>query len=92
MPDVFIWYHADEQREDALLNWLDLVHDQADVRGKLFIRKDSDGDQSKTTFMETYNNISTASINRIEKLASNQNLFNDIHRQCERFVEITSGE
>jgi len=89
MPDAFIWYHADENHEAELLNWLELVHDQADVRGKLFVRKDSDGDQSKTTFMETYTAVSTATINRIEKLAANQTLFNDLQRQCESFVEVT---
>jgi len=89
MPDAFIWYHANESHKAELLNWLELVHDQADVHGKLFIRKDSHGDQSKATFMETYTDVSTATINRIEKLAANQALFNDIQRQCESFVEVT---
>jgi len=89
MPDAFIWYHANENHEVELLNWLELVHDQADVRGKLFVRKDSDGDQTKATFMESYTDVSSATIKRIEKLAANQSLFDDISRQCESFVEIT---
>jgi len=86
MPDAFIWYHADENMEPALVEWLDQVKENADVRGKLFIRKEKD----KTTFMETYTDVSRATINRIETLASNQPLFKCIHRQCESFVEITS--
>ncbi|MBN4077163.1 hypothetical protein JYT48_02710 [Mariprofundus ferrooxydans] len=89
MPDAFIWYKANENNETDFLHWLDLVHEQADVRAKLFIRKDTDGDQSKATFMETYSDVSSATINRIEKLAANQPLFNDIQRQCESFVKIT---
>jgi len=87
MPDAFIWYHADERMEPALVDWLVTVEEQADVRGKLFIRKEQD----KTTFMETYTDVSRATINRIEKLASNQPLFKDIHRQCESFVEVSNS-
>jgi len=86
MPDAFVWYHTDENKEPELLHWLDKVHEQADVHGKLFIRKEQD----KTTFMEAYNNVSTATINRIEKMAANQVLFQDIHRQCESFVEVSN--
>ena len=85
MPDTFIWYHANENMEPKLLEWLKKVEEKADVRGQLFIRKESE----KTTFMETYKNVSRATINRIEKMAAGQPIFNDIHRQCESFVEIT---
>jgi len=84
MPDAFIWYHADEQREPELLDWLDAVEQQAGVRGKLLIRKADDN----TTFMETYADVSSATIRRIEKLADQQALFKDIDRRCESFVEI----
>jgi len=86
MPDAFIWYRTDEDKEPELLHWLAQVHQEADVEGKLFIRKESD----QTTFMEAYTNVSTATINRIEKLADKQPLFKDIHRQCESFVEVTN--
>jgi len=85
MPDAFIWYHADANKEPELLHWLELVHQQADVRGNLFIRND----EQKTTFMETYNDVSSATIKRIEKLAATYSLFEDIHRQCESFIKIT---
>ncbi len=87
MPDAFIWYHANENIEPELLDWLAQVEEKADVRGKLFIRKEDD----KTTFMETYTNVSRATINRIEKMAASQPIFNDIHRQCESFVEVSNG-
>ncbi|MDQ6996176.1 MAG: hypothetical protein Q9M82_01795 [Mariprofundus sp.] len=86
MPEAFIWYHADENMEPAFIEWLEQVEEQADVRGKLFIRKEND----KTTFLETYTDVSRATINRIEKMAVAQPIFNDIHRQCESFVEVTS--
>lgn len=87
MPNAFIWYHADENIEPELLQWLSQVEEKADVRGKLFIRKEND----KSTFMETYTDVSRATINRIEKLAANHPLFKGIHRQCESFVEITNS-
>jgi len=84
MPDAFIWYHANEKQEPELLNWLDQVEQQAGVRGKLFIRKADD----KTTFMETYADVSSATISRIEKLAAKYVLFDTIERRCESFVAI----
>jgi len=88
MPDAFIWYHADENHEPELLNWLDAVEQQAGVRGKLYIRKASEIANDKTTFMETYCDVSSATIKRIEKLATKQSLFKAIDRRCESFVEI----
>ncbi len=88
MPDAFIWYHADAQREAELLNWLDQVEQQAGVRGKLFLRKANDDEHDHTTFMETYSDVSRATINRIEKLAGSASMFADIDRHCESFVEI----
>jgi len=85
MPDVFIWYHADEKQESDLLNWLYIVEQKAGVRGKLFIRKAKDN----TTFMETYSDVSRATIDRIKKLAASTPLFENIDRRCESFVEIT---
>jgi len=84
MPDAFIWYHADESLEPELLNWITRVEEQAGVRGKLLVRIEN----NETTFMETYSNISRATINRIEKLANAQPVFDGINRRCENFVEI----
>jgi len=74
MPDVFIWYETDEEMEPALLDWMGHVESEADVRGALYIRKE-DG---KTTFMEAYHHVTTATINRIERLAAQQKIFEDI--------------
>jgi len=86
MPDAFIWYHADEKRESELLNWLDIVEQQAGVRGKLLVRIEKD----KTTFMETYADVSRPTIDRIEKLAASSPVFQGIDRRCESFIQITS--
>jgi len=89
MPDAFIWYHSNANIEPELLSWIEQVEDTAGVRGKLFIRKDGQGDNDIITFMETYADVSRATINRIEKLAAKQPLFKDINRRCESFVEIS---
>ncbi|PIP02032.1 MAG: hypothetical protein COW18_11955 [Zetaproteobacteria bacterium CG12_big_fil_rev_8_21_14_0_65_54_13] len=85
MPDAFIWYHADDTQEPALLKWLDEVEASAGVRGKLYLRKQDD----KTTFMEAYTEVSAATIRRIERLAKKQPVFEHIARRCESFIEIT---
>jgi len=86
MPDAFIWYHADKKQESELLEWVAHVDQQAGVRGKLLIRIEQD----KTTFMETYSDVSSATIRRIEKLASTYPLFKDIDRRCESFIDISA--
>jgi len=88
MPDAFIWYHADDKQEPDLMNWLDEVELQAGVRGKLYIRKASEKTDDKSTFMETYSDVSSATISRIEKLAAKHVLFDAIERHCESFVAI----
>ena len=84
MPDAFIWYHANEAMEPELLDWMDQVEAFAGVRGKLLVRIEKD----KSTFMETYADVSHATIDRIEKQAAQQALFKSIDRHCESFVEI----
>jgi len=85
MPDAFIWYRASDGIKTKLMHWLDEVHAQTNVRGKLFVRND----QHATTFMETYANISSATTQHIEQLAANNPLFENIDRRCESFVEIS---
>ncbi|GAV20984.1 hypothetical protein MMIC_P1962 [Mariprofundus micogutta] len=84
MPDAFIWYHAHEKLESELMSWLDEIEDKAGVRGKLFVRKD-DG---KTTFMESYSDVTTSTITRIEKHAAQHPVFTNIERRCESFMRI----
>jgi len=86
MPDAFIWYHADKNMESDLQHWIDEVEAGAGVRGRLYIRIEKD----KTTFMESYADISRATIERIEKLAASSPVFQDIDRRCESFIQITS--
>lgn len=89
MPDAFIWYEADEKLEPALLQWMGHIEAEADIKGAFYIRKQDNG---RATFMEAYNQVTTASINRIEQLAAKQALFTDIDRRCERFIRIDSYE
>jgi len=86
MPDAFIWYHADKKLEPELLDWINEVEAEAGVRGKLYIRNQ----QGETTFMESYIDVSRATIERIDKLATSHPLFENIHRRCESFIQITS--
>jgi len=86
MPDAFIWYHADKNMESDLQRWIDEVEAGAGVRGRLYIRIEKD----KTTFMESYADISRDTIERIEKLAASSPVFQDIDRRCESFIQITS--
>jgi len=84
MPDAFIWYHADKNMESDLLGWIDEVEAETGVRGRLYIRIEKD----KTTFMESYPDVSRATIDRIEKLAAASPVFQSIDRRCESFVKI----
>ena len=61
------------------------VEAKAGVRGAFYIRKQDDG---RATFMEAYKQITTATINRIERLAAKQVLFKNIDRRCESFIRI----
>ena len=84
MPDAFIWYHADEKLESKLMEWLDEAEEHAGVRGNLFVRKENE----QSTFMETYRDVSSATIARIEALAAKKPLFKNITRHCESFQRV----
>jgi len=84
MPDAFIWYHADKEQEPALVEWMNEVEINTGVRGKLYLRQQHD----KTTFMETYADVSVITIARIEKLAAQQTVFAELNRRCENFTPI----
>jgi len=89
MPDAFIWYETDEKLEPALLQWMQLVEAEADVKGAFYVRKQ---DAGRATFMESYSHVTTATINRIERLAAQHELFKNIDRRCESFVRIDSND
>jgi hypothetical protein len=85
MPDAFIWYETDEKMEPALLDWMGKVEAEADVKGAFYIRKQENG---RATFMEAYKQVTTATVNRVERLAAKQVLFKNIERRCESFIRI----
>jgi len=89
MPDAFIWYEADEKLEPTLLAWMVQVEAEAGVKGVFYIRKQDD---ERATFMEVYNQITTATVNRIERLAAKQVMFENIERRCESFIRIDPYE
>jgi len=62
------------------------VEAKTGVRGRLYVRIEKD----KTTFMESYADVSRTTIDRIEKLAASSPVFQDIDRRCESFIQITS--
>ncbi|TLS75237.1 hypothetical protein FE236_09710 [Mariprofundus erugo] len=84
MPDAFVWYHASEELEPALLAWMDVVETEAGVRGKLYVRKENE----KVTFMECYSDVSRPTILRIEQLAAANTLFTSLTRRCESFIRL----
>jgi len=89
MPDAFIWYEADEKLEPDLMQWMQHVEAEADIKGAFYIRKQDD---ERATFMEVYNQITTATVNRIERLAAKQVLFENIERRCESFIKIDPND
>ena len=87
MPDTqsaFIWYHTDNLNMAEMKEWLKLVKEQTGAKCKLYVRR-KDG---KTTFMETYANISEGTTIAIEGLAAAHPLFQGIDRRCESFLRI----
>lgn len=90
-PHLFIWYHAPEEIEPVLRQWLDEVEQQLGVRGELFVRRDRDSAGApRTTFMETYRNVSENFISELEILATRQPWLEQLlsPRRCEAFNRI----
>ncbi|MBL1352500.1 MAG: hypothetical protein COA61_004050 [Zetaproteobacteria bacterium] len=86
MPDVFVWYHADAHQERKFQQWLTMLENKISCTGKLYKRKQDE----KTTFMEVFEHIDSATMKKIEQLATQQDCFQGIHRQCESFERILS--
>ena len=87
MPDnqcAFIWYNADELEMDDLKAWLKLVKNKTGQNGRLYVRRK----EGKTTFMESYSNLSEATATAIERLAATHPPFQGIERRCESFLRI----
>jgi len=83
---VFIWYHANGHQETTFQGWLSSVQQQLNIKGKLYKREQNE----KTTFMEVFEHVDSAMIEKIEQLATQHLCFNGIHRQCESFERITT--
>ncbi len=91
MPDTkplsaFVWYHAEHQQEHAFQTWLKYIQSELNIQAKLYKRMQKE----KTTFMEAFEHVDCATIEKIEQLATQQYCFNGIHRQCESFERITT--
>ncbi|MDQ6955770.1 MAG: hypothetical protein Q9M21_01095 [Mariprofundaceae bacterium] len=83
---AFVWYHAEHQQERAFQAWLKHVQSELNIQAKLYKRMQNE----KTTFMEVFEHVGCATIEKIEQLATQQHCFNGIHRQCESFERITT--
>ncbi len=84
MPDVFVWYHADEHQEHDFQQWIKQLEHAMTCKAKLYKRQHHE----KTTFMEVFEHIDSATMKKIEQLATQQDCFQGIHRQCESFERI----
>ncbi|HXH72303.1 MAG TPA: DUF4936 family protein [Mariprofundaceae bacterium] len=89
MPEAsaFIWYHAEASLQSQLLGWLQQVESRFGVRGQLFVRHAPE----KTTFMELYDSVESATLVQIEALAARQPWIDRMqsprHAECFNKVE-----
>jgi len=84
-PSAFVWYHAPNTQEGTFKQWISHLEASLKIQVKLYKRIQNE----KTTFMEVFEHIDSATIINIEQLATQQTCFNGIHRQCESFERIT---
>ncbi|MBN4082504.1 hypothetical protein JYT13_01710 [Mariprofundus ferrooxydans] len=83
---AFVWYHTSSEQEDALQTWISHIKTSLGIEGKLYKRLQNE----KTTFMEVFEHIDSATIEQIELMATQQHCFNGIERRCESFERIES--
>jgi len=81
---VFVWYHAEAQQEVIYKAWLNQLQERFHITIQLYKRLQDE----KTTFMEVFEHIDSATMKKIEQLATQQACFQGIHRQCESFERI----
>jgi len=89
MPEVpatsaFVWYHADVEQKQNFQTWLLQLQTTLHIPVQLYQRQQDE----KTTFMEVFEHIDSATMKKIEQLATQQACFQGIHRQCESFERI----
>jgi len=83
---IFVWYHADKTSEANLRTWMQYVQQTLAIKGRLYHRQQDE----KTTFMEVFECVGFATIEKIEQLAAQQPCFHGITRRCESFERITT--
>jgi hypothetical protein len=81
---AFIWYHAQADNKQDLQQWISFIESTLHVQGKLYQRIQNE----KTTFMEVFECVDYAMIEKIEHLATQQDCFLGIERRCESFQRI----
>ena len=81
---AFVWYHAEKHQENDFKAWLDELKRAYHIQSKLYKRVQNE----KTTFMEVFEHVDSAVVEKIEQLATQQPCFKGIHRQCESFERI----
>lgn len=87
MPEsqsTFVWYHAEALNMGEMKKWLKLVKEQTGAKCKLYVRRKG----GKTTFMESYADITEATSIAIEGLAAAHPLFKGVDRRAESFLRI----
>jgi len=89
MPDAnttsyFVWYHPKSQQEADYHDWLKHIQILFNITVQLYKRHQDE----KTTFMEVFEHIDSATMKKIEQLATQRACFQGIHRQCESFERI----
>ncbi|MDQ6955124.1 MAG: hypothetical protein Q9M20_06735 [Mariprofundaceae bacterium] len=87
LPSAFVWYHAPSWQEEALKQWVERLNITLNVQAKLYKRTQHE----KTTFMEVFECIDSATCLKIEQLAAQQHCFHGIERRCESFERIITS-
>ena len=81
---TFVWYHAPTHLEPDFQQWIKQIKQQLNIQAKLYQRIEN----QKTTFMEVFECVDLAMIEKIEQLAAQQAYFLGIERRCESFQRI----
>ena len=82
---AFVWYHAPAHLEPDFQKWIKQIKQQLNIEATLYQRIEN----QKTTFMEVFECVDLAMIEKIEQLAAQQAYFFGIERRCESFQRIT---
>jgi len=84
VPELFVWYHADPDKAEALRRWVASTEQQLHISVQLYVRCTVE----QTTFMEVYTDISETQQQRLQQLVTDSPLFGDIERHSELFQRL----